>query len=412
MKYLLVIVFLSFCLFRVSAQEKHFVFIQSDNHEPFYVSLNGKLYSSSATGYIIIPKLSDGAYDFSIGFAKNAFPEQSFRYEINKDLGFNLKNFGEKGWGLFNLQTLNVTMAESGKTNNISKALSEKDAAKDDTEPVISFDRKKKETKAEQPVAQNTATTAVNEPVAQSEKPADQEVNSNNVVAESTQDKSPASDQDVTKVSESKVDDGLHLTYVEGDGKKGDTINVIIPSDKSLSNTENNNSNTAGNNSSSETSSNSSSLTEASNGNDNTATKPVATEGPAKDNLKFLDVNMDKSKKDVRQETAAPENNAPAITNSKCKNIATDDDYARLRRKMAMETTDEKMINVARKVYRNKCFTTRQLKSLSTLFLSDQGRFDFLNASYNSVSDVSEYATLQSEFIDPAFVDRFKAMLK
>jgi hypothetical protein len=79
---------------------------------------------------------------------------------------------------------------------------------------------------------------------------------------------------------------------------------------------------------------------------------------------------------------------------------------------MAGETTDDKMINVARKAYRDRCFTTSQIKRLSTLFLSDEGRYNFFNASYNSVSDVAEYSTLQSEFIDASIADRFKAMLK
>ncbi len=63
-------------------------------------------------------------------------------------------------------------------------------------------------------------------------------------------------------------------------------------------------------------------------------------------------------------------------------------------------------------MYRNKCLTTSQIKKLSTLFLSDEGRYNFFNASYNSAADISEYGTLQSEFIDPAIANRFKAMLQ
>lgn len=398
MKYLIIIFFLSFWLSGLSAQEKHFVFIQSDNNQPFYVSLDGKLYSSTASGYIIVPKLTEGNYNFYIGFAKNTFPEQTFQCKINnKDLGFNLKDFGEKGWGLLNLQSLAVTTAESGNTDNISKALSEKDVAKDDAEPVISFNRKKKDTIAAQVVTKNAADALANEPIAKNEKQKDQEVKFNTADAESIENNDLTVDGNVKKVSESKVEDGVHLAYIEG--KKGDTINVIIPSDKSVLNTQDNNS---------------PSKTDVSTSDDASSIKPVASESATttKDSLKFLNVNMDKSKKDVKQGSVGQENNVSVITNSKCKDIATDDDYARLRRKMAQETTDDKMINAARKIYRNKCFTTRQIKSLSTLFLSDEGRYNFFNASYNSVSDVAEYSILQSEFIDPAFIDRFKAILK
>jgi hypothetical protein len=99
MKSLLRVVFFTFMLNAAIAQEKHFVFIQSDNKLPFNVSINGKVYSSTASGYVIIPKLADGEYTATIGFAANTHPEQSFKYVINKkDLGFNLKNFGDKGW--------------------------------------------------------------------------------------------------------------------------------------------------------------------------------------------------------------------------------------------------------------------------------------------------------------------------
>ena len=398
MKYLLVIFCLFLCLSGVVAQEKHFVFIQSDNNQPFYVSFNGKLYSSTASGYLIIPKVDDGNYDFSIGFAKNAFPEQTFHYEINnKDLGFTLKNFGEKGWGLFNLQSLSVTMGENRNSDNISKALSQKDAAADDAEPVISFDKKTKALKPAGTPAPNAIDTSGGELLAANTQQKDQEVQPNSSAGSTLENKNVAGSEEVTKVSESKVEDGVHLGYVEADAKKGDTIDVIIPSDKSLSGTEGNNPTSA---------------PDESTVKDTTASKADVVSNEGKDSLKFLDLNDDKSKKDVRQEGGGSDNNVVTISNSKCKNIATDNDYVSLRRKMAKETTDDKMINVARKAYRNKCFTTRQIKSLSTLFLSDEGRFNFFNASYNSVTDISEYSTLQSEFIDPAFIDRFKGILK
>lgn len=397
MKSLLCIFFL-FCLSCLSAQEKHFVFIQSDNHQPFYVSLNGKLHSSTAKGYVIIPKLVEGDYNFSIGFAQNAFPEQSFEFVINnKDLGFDLKNFGEKGWGLFNLQSLTVTMAESGKTDDISKALSEKAIAKEDTDPVISFDKKKKNTIAEQDVTKNAADTLTNGQAAKNENQKDEEINSNTAVDESKGNNDFQINNDVKKVSESNLQDGLHLAYVEGDGKNNDTIQVIIPSDKSDTNQENNGS---------------SAVSDISDKNVASAKDGVSENvTAAKDSLKFLDINTRNAKKDTDVQSTVQQNEV-SITNSKCKNIATDEDYTRLRRKMAKESTDEKMISEARKMYRNKCFTTNQIKRLSTLFLSDEGRYNFFNASYNSVADASQYSLLQSEFIDPAFVSRFKAILQ
>lgn len=407
MRYLLSIFFIAFCLSFLSAQEKHFVFIQSENNQPFYVFLNGKLYSSTAGGHLIIPKLTDGNYNFSIGFAQNAFPEQNFQYKIDKkDLGFNLKNFGEKGWGLLDLQSFAVIMAVPSTTNDVAKAISEKTTPKENDEPLISFTKKKRDTVAALVQTEIPTDTLTKKQVAKSEKPTDSEVEPGNTVAELTENNNISADAqaaakrpDIEKVSEIKEADGVHIAYAEVDGKKQDTIHVIVPSDESLSKTENNFS---------------SSQADTYDSSVASSTKPDEAEisrAAKKDSLKFLDIGTG-SEKDINQGNAVQENSITSITNGKCKNVATDEDYARLRRKMAMETTDEKMINEAKKIYRNKCFTTSQIRRLSTLFLSDEGRYNFFNASYDSVTDVSQYSMLESEFIDPAFVSRFKTLFK
>ena len=116
--------FLSAFFFRLSlkAQQNHFVYIQTDNRQPFYVKLDKMVYSSSYTGYLIISKLKTGTYNLIIGFPKNQWPEQSVHFAVeDKDLGYLLKNFGDKGWGFFNLQTLTVLMAVNSekKADNV-----------------------------------------------------------------------------------------------------------------------------------------------------------------------------------------------------------------------------------------------------------------------------------------------------
>src|SRR4051794_36238832 len=101
------------------AQQLHFIYIQADNKQPFSVELNGKYYSSSSIGYIILPKLTDGTYTMKINFGKNSFPEQSFTVNVTgKDYGYALKNFDDKGWGLFNFQTTDVLMNNNSTTSS------------------------------------------------------------------------------------------------------------------------------------------------------------------------------------------------------------------------------------------------------------------------------------------------------
>jgi hypothetical protein len=127
---LLSLVFVAFC-FTASAQKVYFIYLQSESDQPFYVKMNNKVHSSSASGYLILSRLRDSTYTLGIGFPGNKWPEQNFSVAVNKkDHGFLLKNFNEKGWGLFDLQTLAVQMpvAKSAKTGT-SVATENKDVS-------------------------------------------------------------------------------------------------------------------------------------------------------------------------------------------------------------------------------------------------------------------------------------------
>ena len=114
-KIVLLVVGLLLCRsFEIQAQQDHFVYIQSDEKVPFDVSVNGKTYNSSSLGYVIVPKLTKGNYQFNVSFANKKYPDQQFNCAIDKlDAGYLLKNYDEKGWGLFNLQSSDIIMAGS-----------------------------------------------------------------------------------------------------------------------------------------------------------------------------------------------------------------------------------------------------------------------------------------------------------
>src|SRR6266496_1228011 len=100
-----------FCFFfsaTLMAQKIYFVYLQTEDHQPFFVRMNEKVYSSTASGYLILSKLIDSVYNYKVGFpGKNV--DLNFSTVINKkDHGFLLRNFGDKGWGLIDLQTLSI----------------------------------------------------------------------------------------------------------------------------------------------------------------------------------------------------------------------------------------------------------------------------------------------------------------
>ena len=88
------------------SQQNHFIYIQADDKQTFTVNINATQYNSSDIGYVIIPKLTASQYTLRISFPGNKYPEQNFVCQLNNaDAGYALKNYGEKGWGLFNFQT-------------------------------------------------------------------------------------------------------------------------------------------------------------------------------------------------------------------------------------------------------------------------------------------------------------------
>ncbi len=87
----------------VNGQTGHYLFIQTENNQPFYLRLMGANLSSNASGYLLIPKLTNGEYELNFGFAQSD-KEQKFVVKVEgKDLGFSLKQELDNTWSLFNL---------------------------------------------------------------------------------------------------------------------------------------------------------------------------------------------------------------------------------------------------------------------------------------------------------------------
>ena len=100
------------------------------------------------------------------------------------------------------------------------------------------------------------------------------------------------------------------------------------------------------------------------------------------------------------------------IINSDCKFFATEGDVDKLRIKLLAENDLFERIVVARKVFRTKCFTTRQIKSLTELFTSDKARYGFFDAAYPFVSDTENFKQLVEMLTDDYYINRFKMMVR
>lgn len=481
----------------VHAQISHFVYLQTENGSPFYVKLNHKIISSSPSGYVILPGMGDSTYQIAIGFPKNEHPEQHFTFSVNDDEGFLIKDFPEKGFQLFNYQTLALIpssqpVTDSGKravvvttdsANPFTKMLAS--VVKDSSilqnhevalpTPAVRKDSSAKVTDTSLALQSNAGKTSDT----LKSVPVDSAVSSEVVKTDSVLSPTPSTPEAKTenqpeknagtaaiaRISNKQDANGLQLVYTDNEGGKIDTIRALIHLDNvdfpSSGKIEKQDISSFADTGYTITPTKiSSDNTDQSTGfkarqdsifqksESKTAPVQVFTIGPAKDqkqdkkkeesnrksssekkNVKANDENSaaisdvkvtdlskkhHKNKKNVADSemVVMPQVVTESNANSDCKSFASNEDFLKLRKKMAAENDADAMIRIAKKYFRSKCYSTEQIKNLSYLFLTDEGKYSFFDAAYPHTSDSDQYGTLQSQLSDEYYINRFKAMIR
>ncbi|MEJ7611770.1 MAG: DUF4476 domain-containing protein [Ferruginibacter sp.] len=358
----------------VSAQQKYFAYIQSEDKQPFSINVSDKVLTSSPTGYIVIPKLTNGTYALSIGFPGRTAAAQIIILTVaNADAGYLLKNFGEKGWGLFNARTLELQM------NAASGAPLQKPADADD-------------------VFINVLANAANTPVTATKVIP---VETAKVITVPTPAVKPPLAV-IERIDGTVSAEGRSYIYVERNGTVTDTIMIFIPAET-------------------------------------IATERSPAEQPAPDKArvekeKFLNIELQNPNAApavppvmvvvpdakpvydtalIVQPIVGDKKDKPIVTfNSDCKAIADENDFLKIRKKMAAAGTEEGMMAAAKKFFRSQCWSTEQVKNLSLLFLTDAGKYQFFDAAYPRTHDTQNFATLQSQLKEEYFINRFRAMVR
>jgi hypothetical protein len=413
----LIFLFIGFVFF-LNAQKIYFVYLQTETSEPFFVRMDDKLYSSSPTGYLILSKLKDSTYKFKIGFPSKDI-DLNFATSINKkDHGFLIKNLGEKGWGLFDLQTLELQTTttnakkETGLNSTINypvNAFTEMlSKATDDPSlkqsPVFVNDEEKK-SKVMQTVDKAAQKPAITDAVVKEEKkiePASQpiskleeskaEVLNTSSQKENFERNNSLNQQiykrsEVTKISEVNSGDGFESVFIDQnqDGTK-DTIRILIRADKELTIIQEPKKE--------EAKVDSTKILNVTGNATQATNKPVA-DAKKDDSKKWWPFNKSKTEAEAK----------------KCESVAGNDDFLKLRRKMAGRTNDDGMIDEAKKYFKATCFSTEQIKNLSSMFLSNAGKYNFFVAAHDYTTDVENFPSLQSELKDEMYINRFKELL-
>jgi len=390
-----------------AAQKVYFIYLEADNSGPFYIKMGERTLSATAPGYLILSSLVDSTYSITIGFSST--PVES-RFSIplqGRDRGFRLRN-NENGLQLVDFQSGAVISAQKDDRQNISYE-SRNDAftallSKVANDPGLMLvpvvmkqdvvvkkeEPKPEEKKTDQEIVKKDTAVAIivqGDAVAETKKdipeekkdvkpgvpdsavaiktvlPGSSEVDSSADIRVSE----PYKRSVVKKHSESSTSEGFGLVFYDSfDGGK-DTIRIMIPNPKIVFRQQD--------------------VTQAD------------------DTVQMLD-----PKKVIQSQETVPTGRVEPSPKTACKAVAGETDFLKLRKNMANKMTDEGMVDEAIKYFRTKCFSTEQIRNLSTLFLTSAGKYQFFDAAYLHVTDKDQFSSLGNEIKDDYYSKRFKIL--
>ena len=438
----------------LNAQKVYYTYFESENKQAFYVKMGDHVFTSNSTGFLTISNLTDSTYQVSLGFPNSSLISR-FNITINaKDRGFLLKNLDNQ-LVLFDLETLSIikpipdptrshttldkrydefTTLLSRAANDTSllyvqvadkqEVVEKKEVpVKKEEKPVVNTNPPKNENakdttaitfnepkktvenntfrdsirrdssiailtpKEKLPVKDTTAIIKKDTAVTIAQRPAETipgvKINQQSIDSAKNKEAIVFTRSNVVKHSESSTSEGFGLTFFDNYSEGIDTIKLVIPNPK----------------------------------------YQLKLSDESQDSKGFLDIQPKTSdsqtKKEIKSKVAtdtvqvAKHNDQAIIKRVRptCEHKADNNDFLKLRRYMAAKENDETMITEAKKYFRNKCFTTEQIKNLSALFLTAAGKYEFFDAAYQHVSDQESYGGLQSEIKDDYYSRRFKALI-
>ena len=422
--------------------QDYFVLIQADNRLPFYVRLGSQVYSSSSGGHLILSQLKDSTYSPTIGLPGQPTLEQRYTLNIHgKDQEFGLKDQGGSGLGLYDGQTGEVRTPESplGGGEEVRPAGIKKDDAFSRLMAGVVHDTSVLyNTYAMEQVLMDSAV-AVKAPTVDSvvrvsgppvSDSAGQGLTSGPVTMKPVDSLARAGDSArsvdssavnpagvlvsnppatsvyrprVVKLSERKLARSVRLAYADHTtGKKADTIVIFIPVD-TLAVVKGGQKPTRVADTS---------RVGVPRGHGPNPDSPIVGQGqgvssrpaggiPASEVVRPRPV-------DTPRKSSVTRSSLPFV-NSDCHNYATDYDVDKLRVKLLEGTKDEDRILAARKVFKTRCFSTRQIRALSEVFTTDAAKFRFFEAAYPFCSD-DQFRELSSLLADPVYSSKFRVM--
>jgi hypothetical protein len=318
------------------AQNAHFIYIQSDKGQAFYVRLNNKIFSSSDLGYLIIPKLQTGKLSLIIGFPMNKWNAMNYDIEIKeKDFSFQLKKVDSLNWELYDDHAQQML-----PKNTIYQQRELIENNNDEFSNVLAEVINNPKIKQTRKVIKNVDSSGIklNPKINEVEQLDSNQVDIDLNTTDKTRNRKVERKKEKQTIQKefSFIDStGDLLKYVIKDAGKIDTVSIFIP----------------------------------------------------------FDAKVKKSSQQVSEVENSPKD---TIVKMQIKNPASENDFIHLRKQMILVENEERMIEISEKAFATSAYTTEMVKNLAVLFLLEKSKLTFLVTAYKYVSDKQNFKSLST----------------
>ena len=161
------------------------------------------------------------------------------------------------------------------------------------------------------------------------------------------------------KIAQHKTEEGIHQTYVDISNNKIDTIAIYIP---------------------------------------------------IQNNVQLDTITALKAKPIEEQKIENSSVDIALLSANNCFIKATEKDVADFSQKLQTASILKAKLKVANIVFKEKCYTTNQIKRLSVLFNNDSGKFNFFKLALPAISDSKNFVILAKEIKDEKLQEELMAL--
>ena len=367
----------------VNAQ--HYIFIEADGQQPFYLKQGNTMVSSSAAGFLILPKITASEMEFSIGFPKNIYPEVAFYINgTDRDRGFQLKQMEGQGWSLFDRTSLEVIKGEVPQSAPIEMKLPPKEEGS--FAKLLAGATDDKSLLEKIPKKDSAVQTLPGKSITKAGFTAD-------ATKSGMKDSLSKKDKDtlppISISSQMEDDDVKRLVFIENTIKGiPDTISVEIEKKQIVAVAE------------SLAQPKDSSLVAM-------PSKAIADPVVSPDTISHASkpaVDADSSKANVQVPKASP-----IIVCDRP--IADYKDIRALQKKLLGVASDNEQRNYTVKVFGQKCFNTKQALEIGWFFVDETSRLQLFKALKPLIADQASFGNLEASFLKEENIIAFRALV-